>query len=85
MWSVTCFVVRVGFRRRGIASALLRAAIEHAAASGARVLEAYPVDTAERKASSAELYHGVLSTFVGSGFEVVSRPQPGRAVVRLEV
>lgn len=81
VWSVTCFVVRVGFRRRGVATALLDAAIAHARDSGARVLEAYPIDTAERKASSADLYHGALVQFEGAGFEVVSRPQPGRAVV----
>jgi len=85
VWSITCFVVRVGFRRRGVASALLAAAIEHARASGARVVEAYPVDTTERKASSAELFHGVLSGFVAAGFEIVSRPQPGRAVVSLQL
>jgi ribosomal protein S18 acetylase RimI-like enzyme len=85
VWSITCFVVRVGFRRRGIASALLAAAVEHARTSGARVVEGYPIDTAERKASSADLYHGVLSAFVSAGFEIASRPQPGRAVVRREL
>ncbi|GAB3612959.1 GNAT family N-acetyltransferase [Humibacter ginsengisoli] len=83
VWSITCFVVRVGFRRRGVASALLTAAVEHARVSGARIVEAYPVDTDERTASSAELFHGVLSVFVGAGFDIVSRPQPGRAVVSL--
>ena len=84
VWAVTCFVVRVGFRRRGIGSALLRAAIEHASTSGARVVEGYPIDTAERKPSAADLYHGALTSFLAAGFEIVSRPQPGRAVVRLE-
>lgn len=83
VWSVTCFVVRVGFRRRGVSSALLAAAVDHARASGARVIEAYPVDTAEKKASSADLYHGALTAFLEAGFEIASRPQPGRTVVRL--
>jgi GNAT superfamily N-acetyltransferase len=86
VWSVTCFVVRVGRRRQGIAAALLAAAIEHARASGARVLEAYPVD-AERKAgvSSAELYHGPLGLFLAAGFAETARPSDTRAVVRLEL
>ncbi|NNC10292.1 GNAT family N-acetyltransferase [Planctomonas sp. JC2975] len=83
VWSVTCFVVRVGFRRRGIGAALLRAAVAHAEASGARVLEGYPVDPTEKKASAAALYHGALSPFLAEGFEIVSRPETGRAVVRL--
>jgi GNAT superfamily N-acetyltransferase len=86
VWSVTCFVVRVGHRRRGVAGALLHAAIEHARDGGARVLEAYPVD-AERKAqvSAAELYHGPLGLFLAAGFTETARPSETRAVVRLDL
>jgi GNAT superfamily N-acetyltransferase len=63
VWAVTCFVVRVGCRRRGVASALLRGAVDQARRGGARVVEAYPVDTGGQKVSSAELYHGPLSAF----------------------
>jgi GNAT superfamily N-acetyltransferase len=86
VWSVTCFVVRVGHRRQGIAAALLDGAVEHARASGARVLEAYPVD-AERKAgvSAAELYHGPLGLFLAAGFTETARPSETRAVVRIDL
>ncbi|OLT13378.1 hypothetical protein BJF78_03290 [Pseudonocardia sp. CNS-139] len=85
VWAVTCFVVRVGFRRRGLASALLAGAVEHAAAGGARVVEGYPVDVATKaRVSSAELFHGVLSTFLAAGFREVARHTPTRPVVRLE-
>ena len=84
VWSVTCFVVKAGARRRGGAAALLRGAVDLAQRGGASVIEAYPVDL-ERKSSatSAELYHGVLSTFLRAGFAEVSRPTPARPVVRL--
>jgi len=84
VWSVSCFVVRVGFRRRGVAGALLAAAVEHARRHGARLLEAYPVDVAARPgASAADLYHGTLSQFLAAGFHEVSRPKPDRPVVHL--
>jgi GNAT superfamily N-acetyltransferase len=84
VWAVTCFVVRVGFRKKGIGGALLRGAVEQARDLGARVIEGYPVDTAIRaKAPSAELYHGTLSLFTAAGFELVSRPTRDRAVVAL--
>ncbi|TFB51083.1 GNAT family N-acetyltransferase [Cryobacterium tagatosivorans] len=84
VWAVTCFVVRVGFRKRGVGGALLRGAVDQARALGARVVEGYPVDTAERVgAPSAELYHGTVSLFVKAGFAVVSRPTRDRAVVEL--
>ena len=84
VWSVTCFVVKAGARRRGVAAALLRGAVDLAQRGDASVIEAYPVDL-ERKspATSAELYHGVLSTFLRAGFAEVSRPMPARPVVRL--
>lgn len=86
VWAVTCFVVRVGFRRRGIGTALLAGAIDHARRFGARLLEGYPVDPAKRpKVSSAELYHGSVSLFAANGFTEVSRPSPDRAVMQLDL
>ena len=37
-WSVICFVVRPGFRRRGLMHELLEGAVRHAQANGAAVL-----------------------------------------------
>jgi GNAT superfamily N-acetyltransferase len=86
VWSVTCFVVRVGHRRQGVAGALLDAAIEHARRSGARVVEAYPVDTERTdRVSAAELYHGPLSLFLAAGFVETARVKDTRAVVRLDL
>lgn len=82
VWAITCFVVRVGFRRRGVAAAVLGGAVDEARRGGARVVEAYPVDTGGQKVSSADLYHGPLSAFEAAGFEVTGRPVEGRAVVR---
>jgi GNAT superfamily N-acetyltransferase len=86
VWSVSCFVVAPGHRRRGVAAALLAAAVEHARTNGATVVEGYPVDPAQRpKAGPADLYQGTLGLFLAAGFEVVSDAVPGRAVVRLLV
>ncbi len=84
VWSVTCFVVRQGARRRGVATALLHGAVELAQRAGASVIEGYPVDLARKSSATApELYHGVLSTFLRAGFAEVSRPMPARPLVRL--
>lgn len=85
VWAVTCFVVKVGRRRRGVASALLAAAVDLARAQGARTLEGHPVDVAARsgKVGGAELYHGVLTTFERAGFVEVGRTGATRPVMRL--
>jgi GNAT superfamily N-acetyltransferase len=86
IWSVTCLVVRVGFRRQGVAAALLEGAVALSRAGGAAVVEGYPVDVLVRtRASAAELFHGPLSTFLAAGFREVRRPRPARPVVRLEL
>ncbi|WP_431247563.1 GNAT family N-acetyltransferase [Leifsonia xyli] len=82
-WAVTCFVVRVDFRQRGVARSLLHGAVEHARAHGADVLEGYPVDPEVRPSlSNAERYHGTVSLFRDGGFEVVRRPSATRAIMR---
>jgi GNAT superfamily N-acetyltransferase len=49
VWSIVCFYVRPGQRAAGVASALLDAAVEHVRDLGARLVEAYPIDPAERR------------------------------------
>ena len=83
-WAVTCFVVRVGKRRQGLAEELLRGAVDLARRHGAHVVEGYPLDTTVRTASSAELFHGPLSVFLRLGFrEVGVRSTKARPLVRL--
>lgn len=83
VWAITCFVVRREFRRDGLGGALLHAALVHARSNGARTVEGYPVDLAAKKATSNELFHGALSTFLTAGFTEVARPTPSRPIVSL--
>lgn len=86
VWSVSCFVVRTGYRRRGVSRGLVAAAVSWAREHGARVIEGYPIDVAQKpKVSSATLYHGSLTLFEQAGFTVQARPTPGRALMRLEL
>ena len=86
VWTVSCFVVRKEHRNRGLNALLLDAAVEYARTSGARVIEAYPLDPdAGRKIAVNDLYHGVVSTFEEAGFREVARPQPHVAIVSLDL
>ncbi len=81
VWAITCFVVARGRRGEGIATALLEAATSYAAAAGAAVLEAYPLDQAE-KTDNAAAWMGLASMFEAAGFEEIARRRPTRPVVR---
>jgi GNAT superfamily N-acetyltransferase len=85
VWAVTCFVVRTGFRRRGISRALARATVGFARDRGARALEGYPMLTEPGKEVTwGELYRGSRSIFADAGFAEVSRPFPRRTVMRID-
>jgi GNAT superfamily N-acetyltransferase len=71
VWSIVCFKVRVGHRRKGVARALLDGAIEYARASGAPALEAYPIDPEGRRLDVAFSYVGFTPMFEAAGFETI--------------
>lgn len=81
VWSLSCFYVRRGYRRQGVMSALVVAALQVAERAGAPALEAYPVDT-ERPGSTCNVFTGTASTFARLGFEPVARRDPTRPVMR---
>lgn len=82
VWAVTCFVVRKGYRRRGIGTKLACAAVDFARRRGARALEAYPMTTKE--ALAGELNVGTLGMFTAAGLTEVHRPSLRRAVMRVD-
>ena len=49
VWSVWCVRVRPGYRRRGVARAVLRGAVDYARKRGAPAIEGYPVDNQRQK------------------------------------
>jgi GNAT superfamily N-acetyltransferase len=77
VWAVTCFVTRVGYRRRGIGTALARATVAFARERGARAVEGYPdlVDGG---------HVGTPGMFAGAGYAMVSQPGNRRAVMRID-
>ncbi|WBB65115.1 GNAT family N-acetyltransferase [Micromonospora sp. WMMD812] len=86
VWAVTCFVTRVGFRRRGVSRALAGAAVAFARERGARAVEGYPlVLRPGQEVAWGELYVGSTGIFADAGFVEVSRPTPRRAVMRVDV
>lgn len=71
VWSVYCFTVRVGYRRTGIAYALLDGVIEYAREQGAPAIEAYPVDPDGRRIHGTAAYVGTTGMFERAGFRRV--------------
>ncbi len=83
VWSVTCFVVRPGFRRSGLSYELAHATVAYGEQVGARVLEGYPIEPPPGKSVIwDEASVGLLQVFLEAGYEVVASPTLRRRVVR---
>jgi GNAT superfamily N-acetyltransferase len=71
VWAILCFKVRVGYRRRGVAAALLDGVVSYARRSGAPGVEAYPIDPEGRRVDVTFGYVGVTPMFEKAGFRRV--------------
>jgi len=97
LWRITCFVTDKNHRRRGVANAALKAALESIRKKGGGLVEAYPMIPweklcRERKqrcghapAFGNESTHGTLSMFEKQGFRQVGTFGLNSLVVRKEV
>ncbi len=70
-WALTCFRVRAGCGRRGVARALLAGAVGYAAGRGASAIVAYPVDAAGAAIDRTQASAGLVDWFTDAGFAVV--------------
>jgi GNAT superfamily N-acetyltransferase len=85
VWAVTCFLVRKGYRKRGITYALAAATVGFARERGARALEAYSMSTPPGKEITwGEMHVGSRQVFAEAGFTEVSRPSARRVVMRID-
>jgi GNAT superfamily N-acetyltransferase len=72
LWRITCFAVLKSYRRRGVAGAALRAALEAIRKRGGGVVEAYPIHRWLPRAFGNESTHGTASIFRKEGFKAVA-------------
>jgi GNAT superfamily N-acetyltransferase len=83
VWLVPCLFVRAEDRGRGVTHALVRGAVELAQRHGAAAVEGWPVSAAEP--GQGDDFVGRQGVFEQAGFRCVSRPDPTRAIMRLDL
>ncbi|MBN9256158.1 MULTISPECIES: GNAT family N-acetyltransferase [unclassified Mesorhizobium] len=82
VWAITCFFIRTKARGRGITHRLVQGGIEFARGSGARLIEACPMDLS-KDSRSIGLFVGSSRVFERAGFQRVVERKPGRPLMRL--
>ena len=81
VWSLVCFFVPRPMRGKGLTRKIITAAVEHARAKGATIVEAYPVDPD----SPSYRFMGLVPSFQAAGFEEVGTAGTRRHVMRLRL
>jgi GNAT superfamily N-acetyltransferase len=81
IWSIACFFVVRRLREQGMTQRIIAAAVEHARAHGASIVEAYPVDPD----SPSYRFMGLVSAFRKAGFREVARAGIRRHVMQLNL
>ena len=76
LWRITCFVVDKQYRRRGVASYGLKAALEAIRKKGGDLVEAYPVSKTDQ--GSNYMYCGTVRMFEKAGFKIIAPFATGR-------
>jgi GNAT superfamily N-acetyltransferase len=71
VWSVVCFFVAKPFRRQGVSTKLLEAAVDYARQQGASIVEGYP-SRSNKKQQDPLVYTGLVSAFEKVGFVEVT-------------
>lgn len=68
VWSLWCFRVRPGYRKRGVMHTLIDGAVAYARERGAPAVEGYPVDNRGEKVDMTMAYVGTRALFESAGF-----------------
>ncbi len=82
VWSVTCLFIARPYRRRGVSVGLLRAAAEHVARRGGRVVEGYPVEPRGALMPDVFAWTGTAAAFRAAGFKECARRSETRPIMR---
>ncbi len=81
VWSIACLFVVRRLRGMGLAPTIVQAAVSHARAQGASIVEAYPVDAD----SPSYRFMGFVPVFQRAGFHEIGREGIRRHVLRLQL
>lgn len=84
VWAISCFFLRTSARGRGLTHRLVEAGLRYAAAEGARLVEACPIDHS-KDSRSVGLFVGSTRVFEKAGFSVVATRKAGRPLMRYDL
>lgn len=85
VWSLVCLFVHKDHRQQGIATALIRAAVDYVREQGGKVVEAYPTVPREDRLPPVSSYMGIPAMFERAGFLATAHPSQSRIIMRYTI
>jgi GNAT superfamily N-acetyltransferase len=82
VWSITCLFVERSYRRTGISTRMIGAAVAHVKKQGGTIVEAYPVEPRKDRMPDVFAWTGLASAFVKAGFVECARRSETRPIMR---
>jgi GNAT superfamily N-acetyltransferase len=82
VWSLVCFFIARGWRRRGVTRFLIRAALDYVRKRGGRIVEAYPSVPKSDNVPPVTSFMGFPTLFAEAGFVECARPSAAKVVMR---
>jgi GNAT superfamily N-acetyltransferase len=82
VWSIVCFFVARGWRKKGVIVDLIRGAVDYVRQRGGAIVEAYPTDPRGRRLAPISSFMGMPSVFDRAGFVECARPSEARVIMR---
>jgi len=85
VWSVVCLFVARPYRRKGVSTALLKAAASFVRERGGKIVEGYPVEPIKDAMPDAFAWTGLASAFLKAGFVECERRSETRPIMRYTI
>ena len=85
VWSVSCFFVRKDWRRAGLGTKLLAAAVTFAGDRGAKIVEGYPIIPHSENVPGPFAWTGTVELFEKAGFKKAGAHSKARPIMRIAV
>ena len=85
VWSISCLFVEKQYRRKGLSTQIIKAAVDYVKNKGGSVVEAYPVEPKKNKMPDAFAWTGLASAYTKAGFAECARRSETRPIMRFYI
>jgi len=85
VWSISCLFVEKQYRRKGLSTRMIKAAVDYVKKQEGSIVEAYPMEPKKDKMPDVFAWTGLASAFVKAGFKECARRSETRPIMRFYI